>query len=413
MSFPDADLLGISLILAVMLLVGLVVSLTRWPRTAKLILYAALVLRVIGSLMREAIATDAAVYFKWGVRYAEYFRRFDLSPIFDPTLWRGYEWVGSNFIGYPTGFIVALIGPTRVGTFFVFALIALIGVGAYAFAFRRSFPHANYLGYWAWVFLFPSLWFWPSSIGKECIITLGFGLATLGFAGRGGRTNWPMMILGLLVVFVIRPQLVAVFTLAVVLAHWLNFRDWSPGRLLQGSALLIVGLAGIWFAMANTRAGGADLESLEEYVDENVSRSSQGGSEIESVSLSPANVPVVIMNVLFRPFIWEAHNVTSLFAALELTLMWAIIWFRRRKLLHVFQIWRRHRMLRFAIPFVFLYVVALGFNLTNLGLIARQRTLVFPLLFMIVEAGNIFQTEPEVARSARGARHSKRGLTPA
>ena len=405
MSFSSgADFIGVSLMLAVMLLIGLVVSLTRWPRTAKLIIYIALVLRVVGSLMRESIATDAAVYFKWGVRYADYFSRFDFSPLFDSELWRGSEWIGSNFIGYPAGFIVALIGPTRVGTFFAFALIALIGIGAYAFAFRRAFPRANYLGYWAWVFLFPSLWFWPSSIGKECIITLGFGLATLGFAGSGGRTNWPMMVFGLLFVFVIRPQLVAVFALATVLAHWLNFRDWSPARLLQGSVLLIVGLTGIWFAMASTRAGGADLESIEEYVEENVDRSSQGRSQIEAVSLSPENVPLVMMNVLFRPFIWEAHNVTSLFAALELTLMWAIIWFRRRQLRHVFKIWRRHRMLRFAIPFVFLYVVALGFNLTNLGLIARQRTLVFPLLFMIVEAGNLFKEEGKPVRAARRRR---------
>ena len=409
---PDASLLGISLMLIVLLLVGLVVSLTRWPRTAKLIVYMALALRVVGALMRESIATDAAVYFKWGMRYAEYFTRFDFSPLLDPALWRGHEWIGSNFVGYPTGFIVSLIGPTRVGTFFAFALIAFLGIGAYAFAFRRAFPKVNYLGYWAWVFLFPSLWFWPSSIGKESIITLGFGLATLGFVGRGSKTNWPVMILGLVIVFVIRPQLVAVFALAAVLAHWLNFRDWSPGRLLQGSALLVVGLTGIWFAMASTRAGGADLESLEEYVEENVGRSSQGGSQIEAVSLSPANVPLVIMNVLFRPFLWEAHNVTSLFAALELTLMWAIIWFRRRQLRHVFQVWRRHRMLRFAIPFVFLYIVALGFNLTNLGLIARQRTLVFPLLFMIVEAGNIFQSVPKPVRVARGSKRREKVLLP-
>ena len=409
---PDADLLGISLMLAVMLLIGLVVSLTRWPRTAKLIIYVALVLRIVGALMRESIATDAAVYFRWGMRYADYFRRFDFSPLFNPDLWRGSEWIGSNFIGYPTGLIISLIGPTRTGTFFAFALIALIGIAAYAFAFRRAFPRANYLGYWAWVFLFPSLWFWPSSIGKECIITLGFGLATLGFAGRGGKANWLVVVFGLLFVFAIRPQLVAVFALATVLAHWLNFRDWSPGRLLQGSVILVVGLAGIWFSMANTRAGGADLESLEEYVEENVDRANQGGSKIDAVSLSPASVPLVITNVLFRPFIWEAHNVTSLFAALELMLMWALIWFRRRQLRHVFQIWRRHRMLRFAIPFVFLYVVALGFNLSNLGIIARQRTLVFPLLFMIVEAGNIFQNEAKPAQATRGARRRKRALMP-
>ena len=70
--------------------------------------------------------------------------------------------------------------------FFAFGLLSFGGLVAYALAYRRSFPGVPYGAYWAWVFLLPSLWFWPSSIGKEAYDALGLGLATLGFAGKEG-----------------------------------------------------------------------------------------------------------------------------------------------------------------------------------------------------------------------------------
>ena len=394
---------GLILMFAVLLLIGVVVSLSRLPVRARLILYAALGLRVVGAIGREAIAMDANAYFTWGIQYAEYFSRLDLSPLWDPGIWRHGRWLGTNIIGYPTGFFVTLLGPTKFGVFLGFTLLGFAGVVAYAVAFRRAFPRVNYVHYWAWVFLFPSIWFWPSSIGKEAIMMLGLGLATLGYVGKGGRENWPLVVIGLGAVFLIRPQVAAVFVFAVVLAHWLRFKDWSPGKLLQGSVIVAVGLAGIWFAMANTAAGGLDVESVGEYVEQNSARLEQGGSGIESVEVGPAGVPIAMMNVLFRPFLWEAHNVASLISALELTFMWGLLWFRRRQFRAMLTVWRRHRVLRFALVFVLFYVIALGMNVANLGLMARQRTLVFPLFFLLFEAGTMFTSQHRVGRSRSAA----------
>jgi hypothetical protein len=93
------------------------------------------------------------------------------------------------------------------------------------------------------------------------------------------------------------------------------------------------------------------------------------------------------VNVLFRPFPWEAHNLSAAVSALEILLMWGILWVRRRQLYGLARIWRRHRVVRFGVVFVAIYTVALGLNFANLGLIARQRTLMLPLFFLVVEAG--------------------------
>ena len=77
--------------------------------------------------------------------------------------------------------------------------------------------------------------------------------------------------------------------------------------------------------------------------------------------------------------------------------MWGLIYFRRKQLGAALREWRSHRVLRFVIPFALLYVIALGMNLSNLGLMARQRTLVFPFLFFIVEAGGALLRQQRVA----------------
>jgi hypothetical protein len=393
--------LSLLVVIALMVLVAALISRTRLDPKIKLLVYLALALRAIGAVGREATSRDANVYLRWGRDYAEYFSRFDFSPLYDETLWRGSSWLGTNFVGYPVGFVISLLGPGRMSTFFVFALLGFLGVVAFAVAYRRAFPHASYAGYWAWVFLFPSLWFWPSSVGKEALVLLGIGVATLGFAGRGGRPSWPLTIVGLSLVFVIRPQVAAVFIFAVTLAYWLDFERWTHLKALRGVAILLVGTVGIWYTMDAALDGEVGFDSVEAYIDGNAARNQGGGSSFEGVGARPSGVPVAMFNVLFRPFPWEAHNMAAAFSALEIMLMWTVILFRRRQISVMLRNWRTDRMIRFALPFVLLYVITLGMNLSNLGLMARQRTLVLPLLFLLVEAGGALRTRaqarPELA----------------
>lgn len=381
-----SGVMGAGLILSLLVVVVILIAKLRLPGIVKLMIVAGLFLRLIGAGVRHAMAADAHVYFQWGVRYAEFFSRLDLQPLVDSALWRGATWYGTNFVAYPAGFLVALVGPNWHATFIGFTLIAFGGIAAFALAYRRAFPREPYTRYWAWLLLFPSLWFWPSSIGKEAIMMFGLGLATLGFAGRNRRPNIPLMALGLFFVFAIRPQVVAVFLLAVLLAYSLNFRNWTIARSLRTGGILAVGLGAIWFMMVHSEIGSVEVGEVVEYVDENASRNQYGGSSIQGVGASPTDVPLAVKNVLFRPFIWEAHNATALLAALELLVMWGLIFSGRHRLLMLARSWRQDRMLRFAVVFALVYIVALGMNLSNMGLLARQRVLVFPFLFLIFEA---------------------------
>lgn len=404
--FEGEHLVGSVLMLAVYVVIGLLVQNSRLDRRIKALVWAGLALRIVGSLGRMAIAADAIIYYRAGLSYMEYFSRLDFSPFTDPTYWIRVQWLGTTFVGLVAGLVTTVTSSSWFGSFLAFAMIALFGVMSYAKAFRRSFPRADQTHYWAWLMLFPSLWFWPSSIGKESLLMLGMGLLALGFIGNARRMNWIVLMAGGALTYAVRPEVAALMALAIMLSQWVDFDRWTAARFVQAILILGIAIPAIYFTLGTSEVGGADLESIQGYVEYSAGQANQGGSAIGSTGTGLSAIPLAIVNVFFRPFIWEVHNASSLVSAIEVLLMWGIIIARRRQLKYVLRIWRRHRMLRFAVPAVLLYVVALGMNLANLGIIARQRTLIFPLFFLIVEAGSMFLPRRASARRATPARRA-------
>ena len=74
-------------------------------------------------------------------------------------------------------------------------------------------------------------------------------------------------------------------------------------------------------------------------------------------------------------------------AALEMVLFWYLVWRNRRGLKPVLRYWRRSRLIGFAIPFLILFTFMIGLVMGNMGLLARQRTPIFPFAFMVIAAG--------------------------
>jgi hypothetical protein len=102
--------------------------------------------------------------------------------------------------------------------------------------------------------------------------------------------------------------------------------------------------------------------------------------------VSLAGIPLALVNIMLRPFLFEAHNFMALLTALEITAFWMIVWVRRKTFVYAIRNWRHDRLLRVAIPFVLFYSIALGMAVNNMGLIARQRIFIFPFLFLLIEA---------------------------
>ncbi len=388
------DWITAALVPALLFAVGALVLLSRLPRSIKLLVLAGLALRVVGAITRYLVLTrfyhgvgDAIDYFQTGLMYADMFRRWDFATMFSPLMWRGGSWEGTQFIFFPSGLVLSIIGPTLIGEFVVFSLFAFIGLIAFALAFRRTYPNVPLSRYARWLWLFPSLWFWPSSVGKEAIVMLGLGLAILGYVGRRGRMNWLLMAAGTFLVYGVRPQFAAVLVVCFIVAQWLSFGGrWTPGKMAQGVVILAVGLLAIWYSLRSIGAGGFDVEGVQSYMETEPARRVGGGSAIDAVPLNPLGAPLALVNVLFRPFPWEVDNPMVAFSSLEMVFFWVVVFRRRRQLAAALRLWRSDRYMRVSIPFIFAYALSIGFLITNLGIIARQRVFLFPFLFAVLEA---------------------------
>lgn len=380
-----------------------------------------MVVRVIGSLARHQVIFDfynglgdAAGYYHDGLEFAYQIWSFDFSFLAESAALRGELW-GTPFLRVFSGFVLSVIGPTIRGEFLAFSLLSYLGILLLAAAFARSRPNLPAGPYMVWLCLWPSLWFWPSSVGKEALILLATGLVTYGYAGRNGRPNLFYLVLGLATALSIRPHFAAVLAVSLAAAYWLTTgRRWTVGTVLQAVLSAAVALLVMSRALTQLGVGDADLEGVREFVEYRSRLTEVGGSSIDAAGGHGLwSIPLAFVNILFRPFLWESHNVFALVSAVEMTFLWIVAWRRREELMLCLRYWRSDRLLRFALPFTFLYVLMIGLTFGNLGIISRQRIVVFPFLFLLLESAPLERRSGALLGRLTGDASRRRGRSAA
>jgi hypothetical protein len=124
-----------------------------------------------------------------------------------------------------------------------------------------------------------------------------------------------------------------------------------------------------------------DVQELEAYIDDRGTASAYGGSAVQTGS-GLGGIGMGVVNVLFRPFLFEARGIAAFIAAAEVTALWGLALWNRKAILGFYRAHRTSRLMWFAIIFMAVYVLLTGMTLGNLGLIARQRVHIFPFLLM-------------------------------
>jgi hypothetical protein len=320
---------------------------------------------------------------------------------------------GTAFTEVITGLLYAIHTPTMRGGFLMFAFLGFLGQLLFYAAFRPWLRDKALKRYAMVVLFFPSLVFWPASIGKDALMMLFLGLATLGIS-RLLRRFEPvgLLIAGLGLYFAaqVRPHVAIMLALAGALAFVFMRRTATTSGGARRLLLLVVALVGITFAWAafassfnvslegsgDTADPGAFLESVQ-------NQTAQGGSEVSGGIVSnPLDLPAATLKVLFRPLIYEASNIATAVSAVEGTVMlFVIVWkipmmFRNRRMV------RGNPLLLLSFFYTGGFIIAFS-SILNLGILARQRVQVLPfLLALLVTLG--WPTEDEDPATTRSQR---------
>ena len=351
------------------------------------ILFAGLALRLLGSIPRLLAAADAELYQREGERLAASFRQLDFAA---PT---GRAIPGTGSLRYLAGLVNVATGSSYVTTYLVFVALAFVGQVLFLLGVRRVLTSKQFRLATLLVMLWPSMAYWPSSIGKEAAVVFGLGLFTLGGARLYEREYRGVGVagLGLAAVAMVRPHVALILLIALVVGLF----AWRVGQrsrlVLHVAALSLVAAGAMWLTDASASLVGleqfAAIEDVSAALDFAQARTSQDQARFAAVRVdSFLSYPWAAVTVLVRPFPWEAPNALALLSSIEgatlallATMALPGLIGERAKFL------TRGLLLNaavFSAVFVFLFS-ALG----NFGILTRQRVQVIPFVLLFIAIG--------------------------
>lgn len=323
---------------------------------------------------------DPVIYFRWGSTFAEYFRQFDFSPFFDRSVWRGPAFTGTNFVGYPSAVMILLVGESYRGTWLLYSSLCVIGLFYFAKAFYRAYGRIEYRNY-LWIILFyPSLWFWTASVSKDTWMVFGVGVFLTGMVSQNRKQSIYVMAFGLFWCYLVRPQLAAILAFALAGSYFLGTLKKLT---FQNVFVLILAVAGAFYFLSVV--GVEDVTEVTDFAADTQRKSSYGGSEI-SISEGPLKFIQAPVNILLRPFPWEVGGVLQIISFFDIYFIWFLAFRNWKAVKRSFSMIRKDRLIAFCFVFIALFAVGAGLALVNLGLIARQRIILYPFMFMIIYA---------------------------
>jgi hypothetical protein len=302
-------------------------------------------------------------------------------------------------------------GSDEFAKFLVFTWLAFWGCVLFYRAFEKALPHGDHRRYALLIFLWPSLVFWPSSLGKEAWMLFTMGVAMVGVSRVFTRTRggYTLMFVGLLAGSFVRPNLGLLVVLAFALALFLSRREPArPGTITPSSVAKIAGLILILLLggylvtrtqqlIDPTDTGAAStVASAQQTVQQ---RTSEGGSQFSAADPnSPTGYAKAAITVLFRPFPTESHNFQGLLSAAEALLLFGLTVASWRRLRGLPRRLRAEPYYALALAYVLMFIYAFAV-VANFGILTRERTQLDPFLFVLLAAPAIKSTTEPVRRT--------------
>jgi hypothetical protein len=381
----------------------------------------ALVIKIIGAIAVGLIyqfyyeGGDTFTYFSYGSKYI--YEAFMDSPVtgiklifasseYQPDTFQyaskiyTYGDSASYFVVRVAGVFDLLTFNTYSATAVLFATASFSGVWALFLVFYREFPRLHFYLAIACLFI-PSVVFWGSGLLKDTLTLGALGWATYSvYQIFIAKRKWALftfiLLINAYVVYVVKIYILICFIPAAFL--WVFTRYIAK---MQNLMLKIL-IAPVFLTMAGISGYYAIKEVAEEnrrYNLETISKTAEatarwihyvsvreGGSAytLGDFDYSTAGIirkfPQAIWVTLYRPYLWEAHNVVMLLSAFESLAMLALTLMAIFKtgFLRFFRFAINKPILLFCFAFAISFAFAVGISTYNFGSLVRYKIPMMP-----------------------------------
>jgi hypothetical protein len=328
---------------------------------------------------------DAFAYHRFGSEIVSDFRVTGDWGSF--TVARGGSRGGTLFICELAGLLYLVSGPSISSGIVAFSIVAFWGQYLAYKAFTFAFPAGARSRATLLLFLFPSNVFWTATIGKDAVIGFSICLAVYGFARlvrAPGIWAYLSMAVGLAGAYFVRPHIAAMLVMAFTAAYIF-------GRNVAGFfsvavkivSIPMLGYGCVWLFMHAQRFLNAETFSKALISADIVSRNTNVGHSAIGAS-NPFSRMITAPFLLFRPFPWEIHSLQTALACAEALLLLLLFWVFRAQLKAAVRRWRSDAFLLFIFLYTIEFSLIVAGTFSNIGIIARQRTMILPFVFILL-----------------------------
>ena len=356
----------------------------------------AMIAKLAGSSIRYYVFTvvyhgsgDAGRYNGYARNIAETWRDLQIPDV--TTVAFGSE--GTRFTAWVAGLLYAPYEPSFQGGFWIFAFLGFLGQFLLYLAFRKSVRSEYWKRFAIFVFFWPTLVYWPSSIGKEALIMLFLGAGCWAAASlfEEYKLVWlPLIGLSAFLVSMVRVHVAALFVASLLLTVAFARRSGTSKAPTRRAVILLIGVASLVpLALGVGEKFDLDVaalsaDTIDPLFDDVGDTTEQGGSSVSGgVIRSPFDVPAGVLKVLFRPLPIEADNFQMLASSIEGALLLGLLLWRLPHLVRNRRLIRDSPYLLFCFVYSCLFIWAWS-AILNLGIIARQRSLVIPFILALI-----------------------------
>jgi hypothetical protein len=409
----EGESVSAALVLGPLLIVLTIPSLIRANRTTLAfdlagVMLLGLVIRFGFAYYRFEHAADALTYHAHGIRLGDAYRNFNFDVSAQAPV------PGTGGLNVISGVVHAFVGNDFFATFMVMTWLSFLGCYFLYRAFVTALGDGDHYRYARLLFLWPSMAFWPSSLGKDAWMIFTIGLTSYGAARVFRRLagGYSLMVLGSLGASLVRPHLAVLAVLAFMIALVIGRRHSTRTTVTPGFLAKLAGLAIIIMIASVLVSRTQELLDIEDFSGSSLQRvattvglrTDTGNSAFDPPNpRSLTGFVEAAATVLYRPFLSEARTTEQLVAAVEGMLLAIVTVHSLKRLLTVPRRLRSQPYVMYALVYVLLWVLAFGV-IGNFGILTRQRTQMYPFFFVLLSHSVAAASRSHAMSKARAPR---------